>query len=71
MSEEDQEMSIFTYASDLNCLQNTGGFVALSQLCLEIFIYRQYSVCECSPFSYLQLVYVGFIIEVTSVLSSS
>lgn len=41
MSEEDQEMSSFMYASDLNCLQNIGGFVVLSQLSLEIlFIYR-------------------------------
>lgn len=45
--------------------------MALSQLSLEIFVYRQYTVCECSPFSYLQLVYVGFLITVTSVLSSS
>lgn len=38
MSEEDQEMSSFMYASDLNCLQNIGDFV--SQLSLEIlFIY--------------------------------
>lgn len=71
MSEEDQEMSIFTYASDLNCLQNIGGFVALSQLILEMFLYRQRTVCDCSPFSYLQLVYVGFLIKATSVLSSS
>lgn len=59
MSEEEQEMSIFTYASDLNCLRNTRGFVALSQLSLEMFIYRQYTVRECSPASYLWLAYLG------------
>lgn len=71
MSEEGQEMSIFIYASDLNCLQNMGGFVALSQLSAESVIYRQYTVCECSPFSYLQLDTWVFLIKVTSVLSSS
>lgn len=41
MSEEDQEMCSFMYASDLNCLQNMGDFVVLSQLSFAIlFIYR-------------------------------
>lgn len=68
---EEQEMAIFTYASDLNCLRNTRGFVALSQLSLEMFIYRQYTVRECSPVSYLQLVHVGVLTKVASILSSS